>query len=545
MVNDDRATTDQRLRRIQVITDAALSRLDAAGALDQLLHRLRDVLEVDTAAILVLDPHARQLVATAAKGLEEEVWEGFRVAIGDGFAGRVAQTKQPLALTDVTAADVVSHVLLNKGVRSLLGVPMLAGGALVGVLHVGSRARREFTDDDVYLLQLAADRASLAAQARAHSLEQAAALALQRSLLPPQLPEVPGVDMAARYVPGHDLGIGGDWYDVFGLPSGWVGAVIGDVSGHGLRSAVIMGRLRSALRSYALVCDDPAQVLTMLDRKIHHFEAGSLATALYAVISPDRAAVHVSLAGHLRPVLALPGQQPTMPPIPVDPPLGIGLAGRPRRTEVLDFPPGAALVCYTDGLVERRGEVIDTGFARLIEAVHPSSAEEMCATVMLGAAADQHTDDIALLAVRRDLVPTDQPGGRCAGNAARPLLAVEFTAGELGAVRHEVEAVSRRSGMDGDALDDWVTAVNELMVNAVRHGGGAGQVTLRHEGRLVCEVRDRGTGFVADAYLARATRPPVSPTGGMGLWIVRQMAEVLSLTSGPGGTAVRVTVKPA
>jgi serine phosphatase RsbU (regulator of sigma subunit) len=345
--------------------------------------------------------HARQLVATAAKGLEDEVRQGFRVSVGRGFAGRVAATKRPVILADVTPNDVVNPILLDKGIRSLLGVPMLADGDVVGVLHVGTLTPRAFTDDDVHLLQLVADRASLAGQIRSNKLDQAAALALQRSLLPTQLPHVPGVDMAARYVPGHDFGIGGDWYDVFPLPTGWLGVVIGDVSGHGLGSAVVMGRVRSALRAYALVCHDPAEALTLLDRKVHHFEAGNLTTALYAMISPDRTAIHLSLAGHLSPVLAAPHHPAVMPRIIVDPPLGIG--GNPivRHTTVIDFPPGAVLVCYTDGLVEQRGEIIDVGIGRLIAAVRPDAAETVCTTIMASAGMEQPTDDIAVLAIRR------------------------------------------------------------------------------------------------------------------------------------------------
>jgi putative methionine-R-sulfoxide reductase with GAF domain len=396
-----RIRDDERLRRLEAITDAALSKLNVPDLLDELLDRVRELLGVDTAAILLLDVHARQLVATAAKGLEEEVRQGFRVSVGRGFAGRIAYTKQPVTLTDVTPADVVNPILLGKGVRSLLGVPMFAGGEVVGVLHVGSLTRRVFTDDDVHLLQLVADRASLAGQVRSNKLDQAAALALQRSLLPTQLPDVPGVDMAARYVPGHEFGIGGDWYDVFNLPSGWLGLVIGDVSGHGLRSAVVMGRVRSALRAYALICNDPAEALTLLDRKVHHFETGNLTTALYAMISPDRTTIHVALAGHLRPILAAPGRPAVELEIPVGPPLGIGRPRAVRRTGVIDFPPGSVIVCYTDGLVERRGELIDVGIERLLAAIKPDDAEAVCTSIMANTGVEQPTDDVAVLAIRR------------------------------------------------------------------------------------------------------------------------------------------------
>jgi phosphoserine phosphatase RsbU/P len=391
----------ERLRRLESVTDATLSRLDASDMLDELLDRVRDLLDADTAAILLLDDHSRQLVATAAKGLEDEVRQGFRVSIGRGFAGRVAETRGPIVIPEVTPDDVVNPILLEKGIRSLLGVPIFAAGEVVGVLHIGTLTPRDFTPDDVQLLQLAADRAGLAGRIRSQRLEQATALALQRSLLPTRLPVIPGVDLAARYVPGHDFGIGGDWYDVFRLPSGWLGVVIGDVSGHGLASAVVMGRIRSALRAYTLVTDDPAEALGLLDRKVHHFEAGSLTTAIYGMISPDHATVRLSSAGHLPPVLAAPGEPATLVELPVDPPLGVGRHTVRRRTTSIELPPGAVLVCYTDGLVERRDRVIDEGMERLTEIVAPAPAEALCNLIMSRIGMEQPTDDVAVLTVRR------------------------------------------------------------------------------------------------------------------------------------------------
>ncbi|GAB3815874.1 SpoIIE family protein phosphatase [Micromonospora zhanjiangensis] len=383
------------------MTDATLSRLDVADLFDELLDRVRDLLQVDTAAILLLDVRAQQLVATAAKGLEEEVRQGFRVSVGRGFAGQVALTQRPVIIQDLTSDRVVNPILLDTGIRSLLGVPITAQGQLVGVLHVGSLTPRRFTPDDVRLLELVADRVSLASRARANSLDHAAALALQRSLIPTELPDLPGLEMTGRYVPGHASGVGGDWYDVFTLPSGGVGLVVGDVSGHGLQSAVVMGRVRSALRAYALVCDDPAEALTLLNRKVVHFEAGSLTTALYVMISPDRSTMRVSLAGHPRPVLAVPGRPTSVVAAHIDPPLGIGNRDPRRQTTTVDFPPGAVLVAYTDGLVERRGEVFDDGVARLVAAVPQAPVDTVAATVMATLDAEHPADDIALLALRR------------------------------------------------------------------------------------------------------------------------------------------------
>jgi hypothetical protein len=331
--------------------------------------------------------------------------QGVRIPFGQGFAGRIAASREPLLLPTVTPADVVHPILIEKGIRSLLGVPIFAGGEVAGVLHVGTLSPRQFTADDVGLLQLAADRAGIAGQIRTREVEQTAALALQRSLLPARLPTVAGLTLAARYVPGHEFGIGGDWYDVFRLPSGWVGVVIGDVSGHGLASAVVMGRVRSALRAYSLIADDPGEALTMLDRKVRHFEAGALTTALYALISPDRTTLTVSSAGHLPPVLAVPGRPGTLLDIRVDPPLGVGHSTGSRRTTAVMLPPGAVLLCYTDGLVERRDEVIDVGIKALVDVVEPDDPETVCGTVMSRLGLENPTDDIAILAVRRE------PGG--------------------------------------------------------------------------------------------------------------------------------------
>jgi sigma-B regulation protein RsbU (phosphoserine phosphatase) len=392
----------EQLRRLHAVTDAALSRLDASDMLDELLERVRDLLQADTATLLLLDLHARHLVATASKGLEDEVRQGFRVPVGHGFAGRIAHARQPVAIIDVAPEDVANPLLLQMGIRSLLGVPVFAGGDVIGVLHVGTLARREFTADDFTLLQLAADRAGAAGQIRAHRLEQNAALALQRSLLPARLHTAAGLRMAARLVPGHEFGIGGDWYDVFTLSSGWLGVVIGDVSGHGLASAVVMGRVRSALRAYTLITDDPAQALEYLDHKVRHFEAGSLTTVLYAMISPDRSTIRMSCAGHMRPVIAVPGHAAVLADLPIDVPVGVGRTPGSRHTTELEFEAGALLLFFTDGLIERRHQIIDVGIKALLDVVHADDPETVCDTVMARVGRALPDDDIAVLAVRRD-----------------------------------------------------------------------------------------------------------------------------------------------
>jgi phosphoserine phosphatase RsbU/P len=431
-----------RLRDIEAVTDAALSRLDEQSLLNALLERVKKVLAADTAAVLLLDRPTGQLVATAASGIEEEVRQGVRIPLGTGFAGRVAESREPVILTTVDHTTVRNPLLVDRGIRSLLGVPLLVGGNVIGVLHVGSLSGRPFGPEDAELLQLAADRAALALHSLKSQDDALAAMALHRSLLPTALPTVPGLDLAARYVTGSGA-VGGDWYDVFILPDGRLGVVVGDVAGSGLEAAVIMGRMRSALRAYVLQAADPGIALRLLDRKIQYFEPDAMATVLYGLYAPGTGEFVVSSAGHLPPVLAAPGRRAALLSVRPDPP--IGTADDPeRRSATVFIPPGALLCCFTDGLVERRDHAVDYGIdklaavldERIAAGTEPAGtepagtnpghtepggmivpmAEGACAAVMralVGSAPAR--DDIAVLMLSRHLAP-----GIGAGLAATP-----------------------------------------------------------------------------------------------------------------------------
>jgi sigma-B regulation protein RsbU (phosphoserine phosphatase) len=400
-----------RLRDIEAVTDAALSRLDEYSLLNALLERVKTVLRADTAAVLLLDEHAGQLVATAASGIEEEVRQGVRIPLGEGFAGRVAASREPVILDTVDHTTVRNPLLVDRGIKSLLGVPLFVGGKVIGVLHVGSLSGRPFSEQDAELLQLAADRAALALHSMMSQDDALAAVALQRSLLPTALPAVPGLGLAARYVTGSGT-VGGDWYDVFVLPDGRLGVVVGDVAGSGLEAAVIMGRMRSALRAYVLETADPATALRMLDRKIQYFEPDAMATVLYGLYTPATGEFVISSAGHLPPVIATPGSPARLLPLQPDPPIGIA-DDPPRRSTTFVIPPGALVCCFTDGLVERRDQAIDGGMDRLaatmdkLVAAGPGgtperSAEDACAEAMRALVGNAPApDDIAVVMLSR------------------------------------------------------------------------------------------------------------------------------------------------
>jgi hypothetical protein len=390
---------DDRLRQIESLTDPALARLSPPDLVNELLDRANRALSCDLALVLQLD--GAELALTYVRGLENSVGARVRIPVAASFAGRVATERRPLTLDSVSAPTVVNPILLRAGIRSLVGVPLVAADRVLGVLHVGRLAELPFSADDADLLQMVGDRIALAIQTEQSREERTAARMLQRSLLPTRLPTVPGLEMAARYAPGEGEKIGGDWYDVFSLPSGSFCVVMGDVAGHGLAAAVVMGRLRSALRAYALEYDDPAVVLQRLDEKARHFEDGAMATVLYAAFNPGLHQMRVSLAGHLPPVVAGPGQPAVVADLPVDPPVGVRAVAA-RRTSTIPVEDGTLVGFYTDGLVERRGVPIDEGLDTLCSLVRDVPPETLCAQIMaamVGPVAP--ADDCALLVLRK------------------------------------------------------------------------------------------------------------------------------------------------
>jgi sigma-B regulation protein RsbU (phosphoserine phosphatase) len=400
VLEESSGRAEARLAKLQALTDTALNTLDVDDLLAELLTRVREILDADTAVVLLLDEAGSQLVATAACGIDEEVREGVRVPLGSGFAGRIAATRGPIRLDRVDSTTVSNPILWEKGIQVMLGVPLLSAKKLLGVLHVGRLDPRPFNDEDVELLQVVAERVAGATQARSLAIEQAAARLLERSLLPERLPTCPGLELAARYVPAEGGAVGGDWYDLFTLPSGQLWIVVGDVAGHGIQASVVMGRIRSALRAYTLLDLPPDEVLHLVDRKVDHFEIGTIATVACAVTEPPYDSMTLALAGHLPPVVATQGERGALAAVDPGPPLGFG-SGKQSST-TLAVAPGTVVAFYTDGLVERRGEPIDVGLERLCAAISPADPREVTAHLMHQLVGTTVThDDIALVAIRR------------------------------------------------------------------------------------------------------------------------------------------------
>lgn len=396
---DSGGADSDRLQSLLAISDTRLNRVGASDLVNELLERIRDILDADSAVMLLVDEGGEHLIAEATLGLAEDLRQRARVPIGAGFAGTIAAQRRPQTTVRTGPDFVADPMPWEEDLRTMAGAPMLSDEQLVGVLTVGRLTDRAFSEEDMQLVLVAAERLAGAATARQLEFEMAAAQHLERSLLPSRFPTVTGAEFAGRYASADRL-IGGDWYDVFTVPGDALWLVVGDVSGHGLGSAVVMGRIRSTLRAYALLAGDPAEVLEMTDRKVHHFGMGRMTTVLCAVAEPPYERFVLSSAGHPSPVLAPPDTDARLVEVHADLPLG-SVPDSTRTTTVVDVPLGGVLVLYTDGLVERIGEPIDEGMERLQGCMAADHPEIVCRSVMrqmIGSASPR--DDVALLTMR-------------------------------------------------------------------------------------------------------------------------------------------------
>jgi serine phosphatase RsbU (regulator of sigma subunit)/anti-sigma regulatory factor (Ser/Thr protein kinase) len=515
-----------RIQDVQKITEAALAYLDLDDLLRELLDRVTDVLEADTAAVLLIEEGGRTLAARAAKGLEEEVERGFQLPVGRGFAGRIAFTREPLVIEDLETSTVkpVNPLFGEKGVRSLLGVPLIVEGEVIGVLHVGSLTQREFHDSDIELLQLVADRVALSIERSRLMVQGQIAATLQRSLLPRKLPQVPGLRMAGRYMPAADeSAVGGDWYDVIELGNQCIGFVIGDVAGHGMAAATFMGQLRSAIRAYALDTEGPGEVITKLadfSNRMH----SRMATVVYATLNLNTWHVRVARAGHPYPLLLRADGSSEFLSAASGPPLGT-VGGHTYDEEALTLSPGETLLLYTDGLIERRGQQLRDGEQALVEvsAAAPDEPELKCQAITSQLTRDiAIADDIAVLVVQTV--------------GLHELLEVEIPAepAQLATARHLIRRwVEANDGADDDCAA-FAIAVSEACANSIEHAYGPGDAIIELRASLVdgiaeVTIRDHGEW-----------RPPRGGNRGRGIPIMREFMDDVSIERTEGGTTVEL-----
>jgi len=390
-----------RIANLEAISAAGLVNLRLDDLLEEVLRLIAEAAGSERAVLLLLDDEGEVLVARAAVGLQGVELDEIRVPLGVGVAGGIAMSKEPCVIPDLSQVDVHS-AYLRESSRSMAGVPLMLDGDVIGVLHVSSSELDRFGEDDLGLLVPAAERAALAiGRARVVERERRIAETLQRSLLPDTLPAVEGLELAARFLPGAGVEVGGDWYDALPLPSGELAVVIGDVAGKGLGAATLMGELRAGLRAYAIEGGGPMATLTRLNRlALRSFQ---MATVVLVQVAPDLDRITYASAGHLPPlVLSADGSARFLQ----------GGASTPLlafREDLEDgraaFAPGDRIVLYTDGLVERRREPIDESLERLRTTAEGfgGTVDELCDHLIgaLRPPAGAPHDDIAVIAVKR------------------------------------------------------------------------------------------------------------------------------------------------
>jgi hypothetical protein len=411
---------------------------------------------------------------------------------------------------------------------SMLMLPLVARGTILGFLAC---TRQEgFRRFDAYDIEIGMDFASRAAMfidnARRYSREHATALTLQRSMLPTGLSAPSSVEVRHRYLPGSKLiEVGGDWYESIALPGGRVALVVGDVAGHGVRAAVTMGRLRTAIHTLAMLELPPAESLQQLDELMHtlgerepHF--ATCAYAIYDAVSGD---CEVAVAGHLPPLLVHPDGSNELLDVPPAPPLGVGDGEvESRQFKIED---GSLFVLYTDGLVENKGQDISDGLARLRGIFGPGSPtrplEALCKAALDGVYSDHQRDDIALLIARLRRLPEDHHASwtfepkLTAVREARAMLAEPMK-------RWDLE----------DMLPTTELLVSELVTNAIRYSQGEVTLRLVNEKALVCEVLDNS------AALPRLRQANGEDENGRGLQVVRQLSKRWGARRTPAGKVV-------
>jgi GAF domain-containing protein/anti-sigma regulatory factor (Ser/Thr protein kinase) len=517
-----RAAAEQRAERLQQIhsvTDVALGYFSLEEELmGALLERLRDVLATDTAAILLLDASGKRLVARAAKGLEEEVEAGTTIPVGGGFAGRIAAERRPVFLPKVDHTKVLNPILLDKGIASMLGVPLLVEDRVIGVLHVATLQPRTFTEDDAALLELAAQRMAVAIdRARQHGV----ARTLQERLLPARLPTIGGLELAARYLPSaDDAHVGGDWYDVISLSGGRVGIVMGDVVSHGVRAAAAMGQFRTALRAYAYEPGGPATVLDRLNALTRADSEREMATISYAILDLSSGTVDYALAGHPPPLVLGPGGQARLLDAVRSAPVGVVVGA--RFVEASDrLERGETLVMYTDGLVERRDEPLEASLERLVELAtrEPLDADTLCERLVGDRPSAE--DDVAVLAVRR--IESD-----------RFELRVRAVPDSLVTMRRSLKNWLLAAGAEEDVAYDVLVAVGEAAANAVEHAYGP----VDQEFEVTAELDD-GAGVFTIVDRGR-WRPSRGSNRGRGLTLMRELMDDVQVDTADPGTIVRL-----
>jgi anti-sigma regulatory factor (Ser/Thr protein kinase)/GAF domain-containing protein len=412
---------------------------------------------------------------------------------------------------------------------ALLALPLRGRRAALGLLLLIRRPDRagrvRFEPEDAATARHLATQAGLAVDtALRYAREFETARELQRRMLPAHLPQPHGVRLAHRYLPGESgAQVGGDWYDSVELPGNRVALIVGDVMGHSLTSAAVMGQLRTSAQTLAGLDLPPHEVLYHLDEQARHLGAEQhLATCVYAVYDPIANRVVLANAGHVPPVLIGPDGEAELLELPPGAPIGVG--GVDFCSTELAAPPGSALLLFTDGLVETRRRPLATGLELLrarLAVAHRHSPEHLCQDALRVLPPGDRADDIALLAAVFDGIP--------AGDVAYWYLQPRRET--PGRARRLAAHALRRWGLE-QLSESTELMVSELVTNAIRHATRPVTLRLVRTSRLRCEVGDDSPA------LPRARRAGPEDEHGRGLQIVARCADEWGATRLGAGKVV-------
>ncbi|MFD8947327.1 SpoIIE family protein phosphatase [Streptomyces xanthophaeus] len=372
---------------------------------------LEAVLEPDEAAASthgVLRRLAASFPDPAAPTAKLAAGQTFRIPTGTVYEQVIAEGRSmnlytsdiPALIRDPRAGRLRAYLATLGSARM---VPLVARGTVLGAVAVTrTREREPFDEEDCVLLDELVARAALNIDnARMYTHQRQAALTLQRSLTNSALPEVAGLELTGRYLPASDHDVGGDWFDAIRLPGGRTGLVIGDVMGHGIHAAAVMGQLRTAVRTLARLDTPPAQLLRSLDAVVADLGEDEMATCVYAVHDPETGCCVIARAGHPPPAVVGPDGRIRFLDGPPGTPLGTG-GGQEFATQEVRLSPGSLLVLYTDGLIEARDRDLDQGMDQLAQALSAADQplEELCDTVLERLLPCAPQDDVAVLLAR-------------------------------------------------------------------------------------------------------------------------------------------------
>ena len=511
----------------------------AAALVELVVPRLADL------ALLHLLDEGERLVLAACHAADPEVGAAAQaffgaapILLGTPYGpAAVLATGQPQLLPDADAqmrravtrtqeqADRLGEVLR----RSNICVPLTARGRTLGVLTLSRDEPYDPSDVD-HALDLARRAALAVDNASRYAFERDLAVTLQRSLLPRALDVPEGLTAAARYLPGaRGTQVGGDWYDLLEV-DGRVVVVVGDVMGHGVQAAAMMGQLRATVRAYAVEGHGPADILTRLDQVVLSLTGLNFTTCVVGVLDVGARTLRLASAGHLPPVVVAADGGAAL--VELDPALPLGVGGASFTETVVPLEPGGTVLLYTDGLVETRSASVQEGLDRLVAALAAPvrSADAACDVVLhaLGREGDQD-DDTALLALRVDPLEV----------AGRVELWLHPEPASAAVARRAVRALLADHGCDADAAQ---LLVSELVANAARHAPDH-DVLLRATlvgGLLRVEVQDAGPTLPPLPDV-----PPADSESGRGLRLVDALADRWGAEPVPGGKRLWFELTPA